>query len=294
MSEAMITAPLLQPGEPAPYTIINPGGRSRAVLVCEHGGLAVPRQLRALGLGPEHYTRHYAHDIGARRVTETLAALLDAPAIIANYSRLVVDINRATDHPTTFPPTGEGAPVPGNIAMTAEDRALRLAEIYEPFHAALAALIDARIAGGELPSLIALHSYTPVFFGVPRPWEAGVLWVQDDRLPRPVMEALRVTGLNVGDNEPYDARAMGGGTMNVHGDARGLPNMLFEIRHDLINDDEKCDLWAKKLGDCLQTVLAGPGLDSYYEGPQHQFDPAEAHRYFEALADRAREKSRRE
>lgn len=287
---AGIQAPLLAADEPPPFTIINPHGASRVVLVCEHGGLAVPRQLNRLGLGAEHYTRHYAYDIGVRRMTETLSRLLDAPAIIANYSRLVVDLNRAVDHPTAFPVSGEGSPVPGNITMTAADRALRVAALYEPFHAALAALLDARIAaGGPLPVVVAVHSFTPVFFGVPRPWAVGVLWLQDDRLPRPVIDWFRARGYETGDNEPYDARAMGGTTVNVHADARGLPNVLLEIRNDLIANDSQSDEWAKITGDCLESVLAAGGIDGYYQGPQHQFDPETEHRYFEMLAERARQ-----
>jgi predicted N-formylglutamate amidohydrolase len=286
-----VSAPLLAPGEPPPFVIVNPEGKSDALLLCEHGGLAVPRQLGALGLGPEHYTKHYAYDIGVRRMTETLARLIDAPAVIANYSRLVVDLNRAVDHPTAFPVTGEGAAIPGNVTMTAADRALRIVEIYEPFHAAVTRLIDARVAAGRVPRILALHSYTPVFFGERRPWDCGMLWLQDDRLARPLIGDFRGRGYNTGDNEPYDARAMWGTAVNIHGDARRLPNVLVEVRHDHIDTDEKSDLWAKMLGDSLQTVLEDPGLARYYEGPQHEFDPEAEHRHFTALADRVRGQS---
>lgn len=286
-----VTAPLLAPDEPPPFEIINPDGRSKLLLLCEHGGLAVPRQLAGLGLGPEHYTKHYAYDIGVRRMTLTLARLLDAPAVVANYSRLVVDLNRSVDHPTAFPVSGEGVPVPGNVSMSAADRALRIAEIYEPFHAAIKQLIDARIAVGILPCLLAIHSFTPVFFAERRPWEFGVLWVQDNRMALPLINDFRARGYTVGDNEPYDARAMWGTAVNVHGDARGLPNALVEVRHDEIDTDEKSDLWTKMLGDSLKTVLDSPELDGYYEGPQHVFDPEAERQYFEALADRARRQS---
>ena len=222
-----VTAPLLAPDEPPPFTIVNPHGRSKALLLCEHGGLAVPRQLSALGLGPDHYTKHYAYDIGVRRMTLTLSELLDAPAVIANYSRLVVDLNRAVDHPTAFPVSGEGHPVPGNITMSAVDRDLRIAEIYDPFHAAISSLIDQRIADGIIPSLVAIHSFTPVFFDEPRPWEFGVLWLQDGRLAHPLINDFRALGYNVGDNEPYDARALWGSGYNVVGVARRLANGLF-------------------------------------------------------------------
>jgi predicted N-formylglutamate amidohydrolase len=288
-SATAITAPLLQADEPPPFEIINENGASRALLVCEHGGVTVPRQLKTLGLSPEHFTRHYALDIGVRRVTQTLAQILDASAIIANYSRLVVDLNRAVDHPTTFAPSGEGTPVPGNIAMSAEDRALRLAEIYDPFHTALQGMIDRRVAEGRLPSVISIHSFTPVFFGQKRPWEIGMLWVNDTRLPQPMIDWFRDKGFAVGDNEPYDARAMGGTTVNRHGDDRRLANVLVEIRNDLIGNDEKSDSWAKMLGDCLKTVLDSPALDGYYEGPQHVFDPEQGHSYFERLVDHVRQ-----
>lgn len=277
---------LLQDDEPPVYEIINPHGKSRALLVCEHGGVTVPRALGNLGLAPEHFTKHYALDIGVRRVTQTLSRLLDAPAIIANYSRLVVDLNRDVDHPTTFAPSGEGTPVPGNITMSAAERDRRLQELYYPFHDGLKGMVDARVDTGSLPALVSIHSFTPVFFGQRRPWEIGMLWVNDTRLPQPMMDWFRERGYQVGDNEPYDARAMGGTTVNRHGDDRRLANVLVEIRHDLIDSDEKSDEWAKMLGDCLKSVLAAPGLEGYYKGPQHIFDPEQGHSYFETLVDR--------
>lgn len=262
---------MLGADEAPAYEIVNPDGASDLVILCEHGGTAVPRQLAMLGLGPEHYTKHYAFDIGVRRIAMTLARQMDAVAVVANYSRLVVDLNRAVDHPTAFPVAGEGAPVPGNVSMTDADRALRIAEVYDPFHAAVTRVVDERIARGRIPQIVAVHSYTPVFFGEKRPWDFGVLWLQDNRMAIPLIDGFKARGYNVGDNEPYDARSMWGTAVNIHGDARRLPNVLVEVRHDHIDTDEKSDLWAKMLGDSLKTTLEDPALARYYEGPQHEF-----------------------
>ena len=133
---------LLGDDEPLPFSVLNRDGDCRIILTCEHAGDVVPRSLNLLGMTAEDYKQHYALDVGTRAVMNHLASLLNAPAILGNYSRLVVDLNRDTDHPTTFAPSGEGKPVPGNIGISDDDKARRLHEIYHPYHQALADMID--------------------------------------------------------------------------------------------------------------------------------------------------------
>ena len=276
--------PLLGPDEPPPYTILNAEGSASFVLTCEHAGLAVPKKLNRLGLEDEDYTRHYAFDIGVKRVTETLSRLMDAPAILGNYSRLVVDLNRLSTAPTAFASSGEGKPVPGNITITEADKTCRILELYEPYQKALSGMIDKAIARGPVPPIVSIHSFTPQFYNFHRPWQVGFLWTHDSRLSKRMIDYFAGQDYIVGDNQPYDHRILRGSAINRHGDTRNLPNTLVEIRQDLIANDEDSDRWAQILADCLREVLADGQLYSYYDGPLTPHDPDKERIYYEALA----------
>ncbi|MDB5490267.1 MAG: hypothetical protein JWO78_116 [Micavibrio sp.] len=277
-------APLLGPDEPPPYTVLNPDGAAPFILTCEHAGLAVPAKLNRLGLDDEDYTKHYAFDIGVKRMTETLSALMDAPAILGNYSRLVVDLNRIVTAPTAFAASGEGKPIPGNVSITEADKRCRTLEIYEPYERALGAMIDRGLQRGLIPPLVSIHSFTPQFYNFRRPWQVGFLWTHDSRLSKRMIDFFTRAGYVVGDNQPYDHRILRGSAINRHGDSRLLPNTLVEIRQDLIATHEDSDKWAKILADCLREGLADGQLYSYYDGPLTPHDPEKERIYYEALA----------
>lgn len=281
-------SPLLQSDEPPAYTILNPHGKARCILTCEHAGRLVPRQLNMLGLEDEDFTRHYATDPGVRRVTETLSQLIDAPAILGNYSRLVVDLNRSIGAPTAFAPTGEGKPVPGNVNISDEDKACRTREIYDPYHTALDAMINHALGQGFVPPIISIHSFTPRFFNFQRPWQVGFLWTHNRRLPGLMIDYFIRASYVTGDNQPYDHRILRGSAINRHGDERGLPNVLVEIRNDLISNDAESDVWAKNLADCLEGILADPSIYAYYDGPLTPYDPERERLYYDAVNEAAK------
>lgn len=279
---------LLAADEPPAYDILNAGGDPRIILTCEHAGDIVPRKLDLLGMSPDDYKCHYAVDIGVRDVTRYLSGMLNAPAILANYSRLVVDLNRAVDHPTTFAPTGEGKPVPGNIDITAEDKAQRLQELYEPYHNALSGILDRVIGAGTTPVVVSVHSFTPKFFNFARPWEIAFLHSDDDRLSMALIGYFRKLGYRVGDNEPYDHRIARGGSVNRHAGMRRLPHTMVEFRNDMISNDKDAFFWAKLLADGLQEALEDPAMRTYYEGLQLPYDPEKERTYFADLVERAK------
>ncbi|HEY0901175.1 MAG TPA: N-formylglutamate amidohydrolase [Micavibrio sp.] len=282
------TSALLAADEPPAYDILNAGGDPRIILTCEHAGDIVPRKLDLLGMSPDDYKCHYAVDIGVRDVTRYLSGMLNAPAILANYSRLVVDMNRAVDHPTTFAPTGEGKPVPGNIDITAEDKAQRLQELYEPYHNALSGILDRVIGAGTTPVVVSVHSFTPKFFNFARPWEIAFLHSDDDRLSMALIGYFRRLGYHVGDNEPYDHRIARGGSVNRHAGMRRLPHTMVEFRNDMISNDKDAFFWAKLLADGLQEALEDPAMRTYYEGLQLPYDPEKERTYFADLVERAK------
>jgi predicted N-formylglutamate amidohydrolase len=253
--------PLIGPGDPPPVTILNPEGRAPVVLVCDHASPAVPKALDRLGLGEEQFGRHIAYDIGAAEVTRRLAERFSAPAVLSGYSRLVIDLNRALEDSTAVPVVSDDVVIPGNRALDAEETRRRVDAFFTPYHDAIAAVIADKRAQGQVPALLSIHSFTPVMRGVARPWHVGVLWDRDPRIPIPLIGRLRADGRwVVGDNEPYSGRNTLGGTVETHATPAGLPNVLIEVRQDLIATPEGAAEWAGILDDALVPILADPDL----------------------------------
>jgi predicted N-formylglutamate amidohydrolase len=247
----------LSPGDPAPVSLCRPDGRAPVLITCDHASKAVPEALGGLGLGPDELGRHIGWDIGAGAVTRLLAARLDAPAILAGFSRLVIDCNRDLDDPTSIPDVSDGVAVPGNRALAPAECAARRAAIFAPYHAAIEDWIETRLARGTVPAVLSVHSFTPVMDGKARPWHVGVLWDRDPRIPVPLLAALRADErLVVGDNEPYSAREPAGYTVRHHAVARGLPHVAVELRQDLVADDAGAARWAAILDAALAPILA--------------------------------------
>ena len=244
--------PLLAADEPNPVRILRPAGASAFLLAADHAGRLIPRALGTLGLDETERQRHIAWDIGIAAVTEALAALLDATAILQAYSRLVIDCNRAPGHPTSIPTVSEATTIPGNAGLSAEDRAARRQAIFDPYHAALAGLLDERKAAGRRTVLVAMHSFTPVFKGVTRRVEVGVLYHHETRLSRIMLDLLRGEGgLAVGANEPYAITDDSDYTAPVHGEGRGLDHVEIEIRQDLITEPAGQTAWAGRMARLL-------------------------------------------
>lgn len=233
---------------------MRPEGQRRFLLVCDHASPALPEGYGTLGLAAEAFGRHIAYDIGAGALTEALAARLDCPAVLARYSRLLIDLNRGLDDPTLIMALSDGAIVAGNHPTSPAERARRVSRYYAPYHDAIAAALDRALRSGVSPLLISVHSFTPIWRGRPRPWHVGVLWNRDDRIARPLLQALRGEGdLVVGDNEPYSGE-LEGDCMDQHGTRRGLPHVLIEVRQDLIADAAGVEAWADRLARVMGRV----------------------------------------
>ena len=227
------------------------------MLTCDHASAAIPAALAGLGLAAGAVQEHIGWDIGAAEATRRLAPLLDAPAVLSGFSRLVVDCNRDLDDPSSMPEISDGIAVPGNRNLSPQARATRVAACFAPYHAAIAARLDAFLAAGIVPALVSIHSFTPAMNGVARPWHIGILWNQDPRLALPLLAALRADAtLTVGDNEPYSAREPAGYTVRHHAEARGLPHVAIELRQDLVANAEGAGAWAQRLAAALAPILA--------------------------------------
>jgi predicted N-formylglutamate amidohydrolase len=234
-------------------------GADHSVLVlCDHASTACPPEIGELGLPEADLDRHIAYDVGARRVAIALAELLDAPAVLSTFSRLVIDPNRGEDDPTLVMKLYDGSIIPANRRVDAAEVERRLDAYHRPYHDAIDEMIDVALATGSEPRLISVHSFTPQFRGrPPRPWHVGVLWDDDDRLAGPLIERLRAEpDLCVGDNEPYTGQLQGD-CMWRHGTQRGVAHALIEIRNDLIRTLEDQVAWAERLAPIFREVLGG-------------------------------------
>lgn len=266
-ASAAKTQSLLRDDEPAPSWVYNPEGKADLLLLCDHADNFIPRSLDALGMTPEQLERHIAYDIGIAPVTRQLAEALDAPAVFSHFSRLIVDPNRQLDDPTLIPKISDGTVVPGNRELDAAAVEARLETFHRPYHVTVTRQLDAMQAEGRTPVLVSMHSFTPVMRGRERPWEIGILWNTDTRLPLPMIEACRRRGYCVGDNEPYSGRDGHGYTQHVHGDGRGLANALVELRQDLIDTRRGQETWAREMIAALRHVLRDPALYHAIAGP---------------------------
>jgi predicted N-formylglutamate amidohydrolase len=228
------------------------GGATDLLLLCDHASNAVPEGID-LGIDPALLDLHIAIDIGAAAVTRAMAAQLDAPALLATVSRLVIDLHREPDHVGLMPQVSDGHAIPGNVGA---DRFARIARFHAPYHRALAEQVRT-----QRPRLIlSIHSFTPRLevAGADRPWEVGVLYNRDTRAAAPAVAWLKAQGLPTGDNEPYSGRLLNA-TLNRHAETNGIPSIAIEIRNDLIRDPLGIARWANILCELtghLRNILA--------------------------------------
>jgi predicted N-formylglutamate amidohydrolase len=255
---------LLGTADVPPVLEENPAGRSPFLLTCDHYGRLIPHALGDLGLPASEMERHIAWDVGIAGVAGQLARALDAHLVAQRYSRLVIDCNRPPQAPSSIPLISEATTIPGNDGLTREAAEERRRLIFEPYHRRITEVIDRRSREGMPTVLVSLHSFTPVYAGIARPWHIGTLYQRDTRLPPLLLKLLRLEAdLVVGDNEPYAVSDATDYTIPVHGEARGLMNTGIEIRQDLIADVSGQTQWAERLARIfveIEATLKAQGL----------------------------------
>jgi predicted N-formylglutamate amidohydrolase len=246
------TSLLLEGQDVSPVFEQNVAGRSPFLFTSDHYGQLIPRRLGDLGLPASEFERHIAVDVGIAGVAGRLSDHLDAHLIAQRYSRLVIDCNRPPHVASSIPLISEATTIPGNEGLSRAAAAVRRREIFDPYHRAIGAVIDRRLRDGTATVLVSLHSFTPVYAGIKRPWHIGALYHRDTTLPPLLLRALKSEGdLVVGDNEPYAVSDETDYTIPVHGEARGLINTGIEIRQDLIADPSGQQQWADRLARIL-------------------------------------------
>jgi predicted N-formylglutamate amidohydrolase len=236
--------------------VTNPSGASDFLIVCEHASKVIPAGFGNLGLKDAALNSHIAWDPGALAVAEAMSALLDAPLVAQRVSRLLYDCNRPPESDSAVPAVSEVTRVPGNTGLSAADRQARAARFYAPFRDTLAGCIDRRMKSGRAPAIITVHSFTPIFKGVRRETGLGILHDTDARLADALLETTKGgMDLAVHRNRPYGPEDGVTHTLAEHGVARGLLNVMLEIRNDLIGDSASQAAMAQWLARCVAEAL---------------------------------------
>lgn len=235
--------------------IINPNARNKLVLLCEHASNHIPKTLDRLGLDDKALAEHIAYDIGAGDVTRKIAEMMGISAVLATASRLALDCNRIPADDTRFPAHVDGWDIPGNVALTAQDKHDRHQLFYEPFHSAVARMIDQHLAAGFRPIVVSIHSFSPTYAGETRPWQMGFMWNNDTRLAQALIGLLeRETDLVIGANKPWSGKDLFH-TQQLHGEDRRLLHTGIEIRNDMIRTEPQVLEMAALLADLLDECI---------------------------------------
>ncbi len=244
-----------------PVVISNPEGTSPFVLVCDHASRRIPAQYGDMGLTEAERSSHIAWDPGALAVSQQLVTLLDAPLVASTVSRLVIDANRDPAALNLIWTLSEATRIAANENLSDEERQFRIEAYHQPYHDAIDQVLRARKSIGRNAILVCVHSFTPVFLGQSRPWPIGLIHGKDTHFTRALRDALNVEdlALNVGWNEPYAALNGVTLTLEKHGDGRGIPSTMIEIRNDEIQSPEGVTLWAERLARCLETARQAIG-----------------------------------
>lgn len=254
---------LLQKDEPLPWRLENEKGKADILLICDHASNRVPKALKDLGLKKTDLKKHIGYDIGAEDATLHLARVLDAPAIVAQYSRLVTDLNRSTDRmDSMMPEVSDHVAIPGNKALSPKAREQRLKEIFWPYQKKITSLVDRMTRNGRVPFIFCIHSMTDVMDGFRRPWHLAILWNNEEKIAKRVVQNLRRNhpDILVGENEPYSLLSpkSKGSTIFRHAIDRGLPHIFVEFRQDLVATKADAAKWAGLFLEAVRPVLEDP------------------------------------
>ena len=256
-----------------PVEIISGRLDSGILLIADHAMRLLPLEYGRLGLDEAQFERHIAYDIGVEGLTRSLAQRLVCPAVMARFSRLLIDPNRGGDDPTLIRQLYDGAIIPGNYPLTEAERGKRVENYFKPFRQSVRRMAaQMQESAGAPPVVISVHSFTPSMGGKGRPWHVGILWDMDPRAAAPLIEMLRAEpGIIVGDNEPYDG-ALHGDTLHEICTAQGIAHLLIEVRQDLISSEAGIEEWAQRLARMLAKLNALAGMHEF----QHFGSRAEA------------------
>ena len=240
--------------------ILRPRGPSRFVLFCDHASNHVPEEFQNLGLPASELARHIAWDIGAAGVTEALSEIFEAPAILCNTSRLVIDCNRQLNDPGLIPEVSDGTAIPGNMHLAETAKVQRIERFFRPYHDAIESVLMEHEERGVASIVVSIHSMTASLAGNNRPWQIAVSSFLDRSLADPLLATLRQHGdIGVGDNEPYDLDPRVDYSVPHHALRRGLQHLQIEFRNDVIAGRWGQHQWALRFANALCAARGSGG-----------------------------------
>ncbi|NJD30308.1 MAG: N-formylglutamate amidohydrolase [Gammaproteobacteria bacterium] len=255
------SSPLIGRDDPAPFVVLHEHGEAPALIVCDHASRAFPKGMQRLGLPVLQTWEHIAWDIGAGELARGISNALDAPAVLAGYSRLIVDCNRQPDDPEAFRKESDGWVIPGNQVLSEFERRVRLACFFDPYHEAIAALLGGFRTRSIVPLVVSVHTFTPQMGGEQRPWHVGVLWDKDPESAARMLAGLRaIDGLVVGENQPYSGKHPANYTIDHHVEPAGLPHVCIEVRQDQLESPAGVERWVRILSRLIGEVMQDPAL----------------------------------
>lgn len=255
---------LLTSNDPAPLYVLREEMilQTPNIVICDHAGEAFPEKLNFLGITDGDRKKHITYDIGTKWIGEYIGEKLNAVTFVANYSRLVVDVNRDESRDDFMPQISDNIIIPGNRNISSEEKWARIDEIYLPYQNSIRSCVDEFLKHKIGPFLLSIHSFTPFMNGKDRPWEIGILWSEEHSIPKDIIKSLRDNNpeLSIGDNEPYSLKAGKdyNNTVELQATSRGLPSLVVEFRQDMVDTKEK----AQKMADILLESLI-PLLKQY-------------------------------
>ena len=209
-----------------------PTGAADAVLVCDHASNRVPERLGTLGLEPVLLADHIGWDPGAADVARRLASPSGFPV---GVERLLASCHRLQ---STARPCGIHCRAKRRRVHPGQPSGCRRRK-RDPHRCAVPALPRCHLPAARWPSHrpTSVAQHPQLYAGPERP----VATLAHRRLligatrgsPRCCSERSRRTGdFTIGDNEPYPIEDDIDYTIPVHGEGRGLPSVMIEIRQD--------------------------------------------------------------
>jgi predicted N-formylglutamate amidohydrolase len=245
---------LLTPSEPPVVETVRGGADTAVFFICDHASNRVPARLGDLGLGPQELQSHIGWDIGAAMLARRVAESRSAPLVLSGYSRLVIDCNRPPESPGLIPASSAGIAIPGNRNLTEAERESRWDTFFRPYHRAISDLLDRRKRNRVPTALFSMHSFTPDYPGEERPWHIDFGYNRDRRLAGLLLGESLGADILVGDNLPYKVEDDSDYSLPHHGERRGLPHVLVEIRQDTLASPEGVAIWADRFDAMLKRL----------------------------------------
>jgi len=239
-----------------PYEIVgDPSAAGPFVFTCEHATRELPEWTLDARDAPLVHD-HWGWDVGAGDLTRALVEQTGSCGVLARFSRLVCDPNRDPAAASFILREIDGQRLVLNADVDEAERRRRQARYFDPYHAAVASVIEVRQRAGGEARLCSIHSFTPVFLGRRRAMEIGVLFDDHDMHAWRLQGALLEQGFETALNAPYSGKDGLAYAAERHGRAARLVYLELEVRQDLIDTAPRAQAVAARIARALASFRA--------------------------------------